>query len=373
MTRPRDLTRTCADCGFTTKPTSPARADYALTRHSCARHRARLAAQVRGDQLRAVDRTPKACMHKEATHEHGTHACYVLDRCRCIPCRDANTSYERTRSRQTAYGRWQPYVDADPVRAHVRSLMDQGLGLKRIVVLSGVSQGGLWKLMYGKRQPDGTQVPSKTVRVETATKLFRVSASLDRLGASVCVDSTVTRRRLQALVAAGWSQSKLAVQLGMKPTNFSRVMADKDCHAKTARAVADLYERIAFTAPPEGNHRDRIAASRARNRALAEGWPPPMWWDDEDLVNPDYHGHRGYRTVERAASHDDVDPVAVEETMRGNKTLRLTLAERREVIRRLHAAGMNDQDIQRRTGITDRTCVRIRKELDLPAVTAGAA
>jgi transcriptional regulator with XRE-family HTH domain len=364
---------TCPSCGFTTAPTTLARAEYGLSQHSCERYRTKIAAKARGEDRARIDRTPKPCLHKEAQHQHGTHACYVLDRCRCIPCKTANTAYERSRNRLTAYGRWQPHVDAGPVRAHVQDLQNAGLGLKRIAVLSGVSNGALSKLMYGKRQPDGTQVPSVQVRTDTAVKLFRVTAHPDLLGQTVCIPSSGTIRRLQALVAAGWSQSKLARELGMNPSNFTGVMVRPECQTRTARAVSDLYERLAPVPPPEDSHRDRIAASRARNRASAAGWPPPLWWDPEDLDDPTFSEHLRYLNVESRRSHHDVDPVAVEEAIRGNTTVTLTIAERREVIRHLHALGLNDQDIQRRTGITDRTCVRIRRELDLPANRAGAA
>ena len=50
----------------------------------------------------------------------------------------------------------------------------------------------------------------------------------------------------------------------------------------------------------------------------------------------------------------------------------LTIAERREVVARLHAIGLNDQDIARRTGCADRTVLRIRQELGLPAIEVAS-
>ena len=121
-----------------------------------------------------IDREPKPCTHKVADHQCGTRAKYVLDRCRCLPCSKANSEAETWRERQKAYGRYNKYVPAGPVREHVRSLMDAGVGLKRLVVVAGVPQGTLWKLVYGKRQADGTQQPSRRVTRETAEKLFAV-------------------------------------------------------------------------------------------------------------------------------------------------------------------------------------------------------
>lgn len=45
----------------------------------------------------------------------------------------------------------------------------------------------------------------------------------------------------------------------------------------------------------------------------------------------------------------------------------LTVAERRQVVARLHGQGLDDQQIARRTGCADRTALRIRRELNLPA------
>ncbi|WP_300643644.1 hypothetical protein [Nocardioides sp.] len=71
-----------------------------------------------------------------------------------------------------AYGRYHRYADAYPLRLHVQELREAGMGLKTIAVRSGVSHGALWKLMYGKRQPDGSQTPSRRILRETAEKLY---------------------------------------------------------------------------------------------------------------------------------------------------------------------------------------------------------
>ena len=86
------------------------------------------------------------------THRaHGTHACYVLDRCGCQPCRDASTAYERRR--RHAINRpdevWRPYVSAGPARRHLQRLAHAGVGLKQVAKVSGLGHGVLSKLVYG--------------------------------------------------------------------------------------------------------------------------------------------------------------------------------------------------------------------------------
>jgi hypothetical protein len=359
----------CADCGWRGKRTRTSGiAAHAGQLHSCDTYLRSQASHARGQQLRAaVDRTPKPCHHKQANHQHGTHACYVLDRCRCHPCKDANTAYERTRSRQTAYGRWNPYVDAQPVRDHVQQLTAAGMGLKTIAKRSHVAHGALWKLMYGKTRPDGTRQPSIKVRRETAQALLQLRPDLELLAPVAYVDATGTHRRIQALMAAGWSLSQQAQHLGVAPTNLPAVLHRTRVFARTALAVRAMYDRLASQPPAETNQRERIAASRARNYAAARGWPPPIWWDDDELDTPDVDT----RDPQRLNAHDDVDEVAVLRACDGEH-LDLTIGERREVVRRLHARGLSDGRIAATGGLTARTVLRIRQELDLPANVSAA-
>ena len=40
------------------------------------------------------DRPTRDCQCKRANHQHGTRTAYVVDRCRCDPCREAARIYE---------------------------------------------------------------------------------------------------------------------------------------------------------------------------------------------------------------------------------------------------------------------------------------
>lgn len=229
------------------------------------------------------------------TREHGTRARYVFgaeggDRangCRCVPCSRANRDFENKRNRQIAYGRWRPYVDAAPSRWHLRALSEAGVGLRRVEALSGVARSTLQGLVA--ERPDGS--PGRTqVRPETEAAILAVTITPAALADSAVTDPTGTRRRVQALVARGWSQARIAARVGMLPGNFSSVLYHRPAvTAATARAVAALYEELQDQAPPEGNQRERIAASRARRYAAERGWAPPAAWDgaiDDPAAKP---------------------------------------------------------------------------------------
>lgn len=335
----------CTECPFTGRYNSRARADFAFGRHSCERYQLRAADSRRYLQrMDAIDRTPKPCLHKVAAHEHGTYACYVLDCCRCLPCGAANCDYEANRTRQQAYGRWNGLVDAEPARQHIRSLMAQGMGLKRIVAVSEVAQGQLWKLMYGKPRGDGTRDASKRIRPETEAKILAVR--LDLAGGAK-VDSIGAVRRIHALVALGWSQSKIAARLGIKPSNFTALV-----HGRTGitvahdKAIRALYAEWSMQLPPQDEWRDKIAANRSRNYAKAAGWLPPLAWDDEQL---DAQTMPPHVTPEDAEPY--LDHAAIERRMSGEKAVRLTQPEKAELVRRMVARGVAKVDIERRTGV----------------------
>jgi hypothetical protein len=267
------------ECGWRGKRAkSRAVASYAASRHRCSRFAILTARKAAAERIRTWEGEKRDCLHKVADHTHGSYACYVLDRCRCRPCIDAHVVYTRNREKEKAYGRWRPYVDAGPARQHCFELMAAGVGLKRIVKVSGVPQGVLWKLVYGKRRADGVQVQSRRVRAQTSANILAVPVDPSSLAGGARVPSLGSRLRCQELVALGWSQSKLAARLGMNGGNFGVMFHHRGTITRrTEAAVAALYDELVRQSPPEATHRDRIAASRARNYAVQRGWAPPAY------------------------------------------------------------------------------------------------
>ena len=225
------------------------------------------------------------------TREHGTRARYVHGPgpgtgpgCRCDECTAANRADAQRRERAMLYRRWQPFVDAGPAREHLQALARHGIGRRRAAELAGVSASALSRLLYGG---PGSRPPTRRIRPQTAAAILAIRPSADLVAPGVLVGSAGTRHRVQALVAAGWSQAQLAGQLMTSPGRVGALLREERVTAGKAAAVRGLYERLWNQPPPEGNHRARIAASRARNYAAARGWAPPMAWDDEELDKPD--------------------------------------------------------------------------------------
>jgi hypothetical protein len=271
---------------------------------------------------------------------------YVVEKCRCDVCGADNSVYAAWLNRQRAYGR-ERYTDAAPVRAHVQQLAAFGVGRRQLRKLSGVSNGALTKLVYGEAARN--MAPSKRVRHDTARRILAVLPEPDHLAPSTPTDATGTRRRLQALVAIGYSQRKLAHRLNRTPQNFMTLLNRDQVLASTARSVGVLYEQLWDKPPTPTGHRELISFNQARNRARALGWLPPMAWDDDTIDDPS-------ATPEVASDHDEVDEIAIERCLAGKNIGRpLTHAERVVVARRVEQDGRGATALAKLVGCSGTT------------------
>ncbi|MBV9023351.1 MAG: hypothetical protein JO362_06060 [Streptomycetaceae bacterium] len=217
-----------------------------------------------------------------AERPHG-YARYRLDGCRCYVCGFARSEYDANRDRAIAYGRWRPWVDAEPVRVHIRTLQACGVGLRRVAEATDVDRKRLQAIVSGR--PERGTGPQEKIRPALAAAVLAVEPTLDLLGAKTPIDATGTRRRLQALIAAGWPQAQLAVRMGMSPGNFGATIGRERVVVRTARAVQALYDEL-WRADPREHGVDNQAYSRARNHARVNGWAPVGAWDDERIDDP---------------------------------------------------------------------------------------
>lgn len=302
-----------------------------------------------------VDRTPKPCLHKVANHQHGTPACYALDGCRCLPCAYARSVYDQQLAKRNAYGR-SNLVDAEPARQHVRALMAAGVGLKRIVAVSTVSQGGLWKLMYGKNGGP----PSRRITRATADRILALDPTDPALlAAGAMVASVGATRRLQALACLGWSIGRLSTESGIDRQRLDAAIHGRQVVAGTVRAVAVLYERLWDKPAPATDQRERISVSRSRRRAAEAGWLPPLAWDDDTIDDPN-------ATPQTDDGGDDqVDELAVAAALEGVR-LQLSGATLHAAVHALAEAGHQPVVIADRLGIQVMQAYRLRNRADAP-------
>ena len=349
-------TRTCPACGYTGRYASDALADVHHVRHSCAKYRKAIERARRRVQ-RAQGRVKRDCTHPAAGHVHGTRVAYVKDRCRCTDCTAANAAAGRAVHRAQTFGRWRPFVDAAPVREHIRDLRAAGIGVEQIAMLAGTSTSHVRDLA----DPGSVRHPGiRRVRPETAQRLLRVRIDQANRAPRSHVLATGTRRRLQALTTVGWPHDELAARLGRSSAGLRRSMLSNSVTAQTARDVSALYEQLWNLRPPQSTDDQRAAADAARAFAAERGWLPPLAWDDIDTdLDPEHH-------TEHAVTIDDIDEIVIERALAGDRVRleHLTAAEQDEVVRRLTERGKSIRDIAQQLATTKRTVSRRRASIN---------
>jgi DNA-binding NarL/FixJ family response regulator len=351
------VSRTCPTCGYTAAYASDAVADHHHPRHSCARQRRRAdAARLRAQ--RETDGSMRDCRHHGSPHRHGTRTAYVKDQCRCTACRAANSEASRTAYRQRALGRWQPLIDAAPTRAHIEALRKAGVGVDQIARLAGISASHVRELVP---HPRSHRPPTQRIRPETARRVLAIRVTAANRAPRSHVDAMGTRRRLQSLIAIGWTQARLAAELRRSASNLQRTMTSKAVTAHTAAQVTALYARLWNRPPRHTTNADYASIEAARALAAAQGWQPPLAWDDID-ADPEPH----HAQLSAATDEADLDEIAIERAVAGDgiRLVHLTLAEQDEVIRRLTEQGRSIRDIAEQLGTTKRTVSRRRRSVN---------
>jgi hypothetical protein len=227
------------------------------------------------------------CTHPRARHKHGTYLAHDKDGCRCLPCALAASRKGKETRYRTATGT-HTYVDAESARRHVRSLTEV-LTFAQIEGRSGVNRTALRALLG-----TGGRKPSRRVTRTTRDALLAVQPDVVGIEHSGLVDATGTRRRMQALVAAGWSTEEQRRRLGFSSATTHKITTGIRgvVTVRVRDAVRRLFDELALVVPEPGQ-----GATLARKRAVANGWPPPLAWDD-DIDNPAATPAEGWDAVE---------------------------------------------------------------------------
>jgi hypothetical protein len=268
------------------------------------------------------------------------------ERCRCFICTEAGRVYEARRRRLIAYGRWDPFVDAEPAQQHIAALRAAGVGTRRIAELASLTPACIGMIVWGAGGHRRTKI-----RPGTATAILAIPLHESALAGNALVDGTGTRRRLQALHRSGWSMSELGEQLGCTRANIGYLIhSTRPVQVATRRTINELYEHLSGKQPEPCP-----AATRARNYATKQGWAPPLAWDDDTIDDPSAQPNYG-------DPHADlVDEVLVARVLDGhpaslspaNRVAAVRLGRRRRlklsaIGRRLRVSGTTIQQLAAR-------------------------
>lgn len=194
----------------------------------------------------------------------------------------ADARWQVRRRRLIRCGQWQPFVDAEPVREHLRRVNSVGMPYMAICERLGFAQNSsLQHLMWGR----GAYGPGQLVRRETAEAILAYWPVLGDFPDGARIDATGTRRRVEALAVRGWARHLIADRVGMHETNFRRAVSRDRVTARLARSVAVTYDAWWDQDPLE--HGVLLSSvSRVRADAAKAGFLSPLAWDDDTIDEP---------------------------------------------------------------------------------------
>lgn len=222
---------------------------------------------------------------------HNNLSCYKHHGCRLPACVDRHAAYQRAVHRRRGYGTWKPFVDAEPARQHLRTLIDYGISFEHTAKLAGLKASVVAGLIYSM----GGRGLKQRIRTETEAKILAIEAIPENRNEYHPVDGTGTRRRLQALAAIGFPFQRLGDHLPIHPNQVHYAAGGRRVQARTARAVADLYNQLWNQDPTQYGVRPATALKVKRN-AASKGWAPPAAWDDDTIDDPSAQPDRGAPT-----------------------------------------------------------------------------
>ena len=163
--------------------------------------------------------------------------------CRCFACRMANSAYEAGRKAARARGEGNGLVSAEPARAHLAWLSEQGVGMKTAADSAKVAASIVAKIVYRQRLK---------IREQTARRILAVTAAAaaDR----AYIDGTATWVLLDELLASGYSKSLVGSEIAGHQVNTLQLRRGR-VTARNAERVRQVYERL------------RVADARTLRRA----------------------------------------------------------------------------------------------------------
>ncbi|MFY1686455.1 hypothetical protein [Plantactinospora sp. WMMB782] len=263
----------------------------------------------------------------------GSHKHYQAG---CPACRRITSAYKRKREAAIANGTWQHPVPVDVVLAHIDALRRAGMTVVGIARVADLPDSTVQTIV--------NESP-KTVTGPVAAALLAVQPQrTDRAGQ---VSAVGAKRRVQAMVAGGYTLTEISVRLGKRLQQVWALARGRltAVSVETDRRVVALFDELLLR--PGGS-------VRARRMAERHGWLPAEAWSNID--DPDAKPYDGV---------DFVDMVRVDKALAGER-VQLTSLERHHAVHVGAGRGMSFTALAGRLHISHATAQTLAAE-PLPA------
>lgn len=185
--------------------------------------------------------------------------------CGCPPCRYAEYQYDKQLRVDKEAGR-ERTIDAAETASDVEYLAAAGMTYLDIAAAASCSKSSIYNL----RRPGATITASLAERIAAVRYTRSGTAIMPALGAT---------RRVRAVYTMGHTATTFAARSGLGLPYVSELLNGRidTVRAETHDRIDTAYRTLinAVARPGKG-------ATRARRRAQAEGWAPPLAWDNID-------------------------------------------------------------------------------------------
>lgn len=240
------------------------------------------------------------------------------------------------------------YVGAAPVRARLQALVDAHVPVRALGRVTGLSATTVRKILDGDQPRVQRATAARVARMSPGDVYANQSTGhVPRVGAA---------RRVQALLALGWPHHALGAAGIVNSAQIIGASGDL-ITVQRWRQVRDVYDRLSMCPGP---------SPETRGWAAKLGYHPPLAWDEEGIDDPTVMPGRDATTARREDCV--IDEVAVARAAASvGASGSLTATERTAVLRVMASRGASDAQIAEHLGVVDRTILRWRTQLQIPA------
>ena len=194
------------------------------------------------------------------TAAHGTLRRYIVDGCRCDPCRVYRVRYQKQYLHDVNSGRPRT-LPVQVVQDHLAMLIESGMSQWAITKAAGyTSRNAIYRFLSGETHT--------RVNVSTAQRILAVTPDSDTRPTAPRPIAP-SRDRLRALAVMGWDCRALADRLGWDHARCDKIRAGDATWimARSEQAIADLFDQLWDTPGP---------SARTRSWARRQQWPAPL-------------------------------------------------------------------------------------------------
>ncbi|SCE16556.1 hypothetical protein GA0115250_144745 [Streptomyces sp. BvitLS-983] len=258
---------------------------------------------------------------------HGHANRYVRWHCRCTPCTRAASRADAERRLDRLAGRSRK-VSAEACAAHIAVLVAAGLSQQQIADAAGVWQVTVSRIRSGQRH----------VSRLTQDAILAVPVGCRPMKGQVSSVGAV--RRLRALYALGHFARDIAERSGLSKDAVADLVAGRPATLDASRdaAVRACFDELSMKVG---------GSAKTRLRAQAEGWVPPLAWDEDAIDDPAAVPH-----VDAAAAVPESGERAVARWLAGESVV-LSQSARAEVVGHLMEwSSLSSAEIGVRLGVS---------------------